>query len=119
MKTNALLLVLGAVSWVLVAEPAWASVGGASRPAVACAADGDCPPGYLCTSMVYFGMRIMPICIAGPTNCSSDADCPRGYSCDQGRWFNSPALSLGRESGSCQPTGTAHFGRPQRSSAPN
>lgn len=119
MKSYTPLLVLAAVLWAIAPGPAEASVAGASRPAVACSADGDCPPGYLCTSMVYFGMRIMPICIAGPTGCSSNADCPRDYTCNKGLWFHGTDSGLGRDSGSCEPTDTAGFGHPHRSSEPN
>lgn len=106
-------LMLAARPW-----PAAASVGEANRPATACTSDGDCPPGYWCTSMVYRGVSIMPICIAGPTNCTSDGDCPLGYRCDKGSWFSFGESGQAHGSGSCSPGSTARV-RGHRSSAPN
>src|SRR5713101_6982339 len=85
-----------------------AALGAATRPAASCLSDRDCPPGYLCTSMLYPTSRIMPICLAGPTKCSSNSDCPLGYECDLGSWLHvGPAGLVKDAGGSCSPQSKA------------
>src|SRR5271165_3134730 len=118
-----------AIAWGLVAlvcaSQAAASWGQARKAAAACYSDGDCPPGYLCTSMIYMGSSLSPICLAGPSQCHSDADCPGDYACDRGAWFHAGASGLARDdSGTCSPReagqqGPVKFGRRHGSSEPN
>lgn len=118
-----------AIAWGLTlgvcVSPTAASLGKAGKPAAACYSDGDCPPGYLCTSMIYMGSSLSPICLAGPSQCHSDADCPGDYACDRGAWFHAGAFGLASDdSGTCSPREarqktTIKFGRRHGSSEPN